>query len=45
MEKLLIHTLIPARGGSKSIPRKNIRIYKKLPLLAHSIKISKDIFL
>lgn len=43
MEKLLIHTLIPARGGSKSIPRKNIRIYKKLPLLAHSIKISKNI--
>ena len=42
MAKIVIHTLIPARGGSKSIPRKNIRLYKKLPLLAHSIKISKN---
>ena len=33
------HTIaiIPARGGSKGIPRKNIIKYKGLPLLAHSI--------
>ncbi|MEM9921880.1 MAG: acylneuraminate cytidylyltransferase family protein [Bacteroidota bacterium] len=30
--------IIPARGGSKSIPRKNIRPLGRLPLIAHSIK-------
>ncbi len=29
--------LIPARGGSKSIPRKNIRLFAGYPLLAYSI--------
>lgn len=29
--------LIPARGGSKSIPRKNIRAFAGYPLLAYSI--------
>ena len=29
--------IIPARGGSKSIPRKNIRPLSKFPLLAYSI--------
>jgi N-acylneuraminate cytidylyltransferase len=29
--------LIPARGGSKSIPRKNIRLFAGHPLLAYSI--------
>ena len=29
--------LIPARGGSKSIPRKNIRLLGKHPLIAYSI--------
>ncbi len=29
--------LIPARGGSKSIPRKNIRSFAGHPLIAHSI--------
>jgi len=29
--------LIPARGGSKSIPRKNIRPFAGLPLIAYSI--------
>ena len=40
---IIIHALIPARGGSKSIPRKNIKIYKKYPLLVHSINVAKDI--
>src|SRR5512147_638986 len=29
--------LIPARGGSKSIPRKNIRLFAGHPLIAYSI--------
>lgn len=29
--------IIPARGGSKRIPEKNIQIFEGLPLLAHSI--------
>jgi len=29
--------LIPARGGSKSIPRKNIRLFASHPLIAYSI--------
>ncbi|MDD5469139.1 MAG: acylneuraminate cytidylyltransferase family protein, partial [Anaerolineales bacterium] len=29
--------LIPARGGSKSIPRKNIRSFAGFPLIAYSI--------
>jgi len=30
--------IIPARGGSKGIPRKNIRLVADKPLLAHSIE-------
>jgi CMP-N-acetylneuraminic acid synthetase len=30
--------LIPARGGSKSIPRKNIRLFAGFPLVAYSIR-------
>lgn len=29
--------IIPARGGSKSIPRKNIQLFAKFPLIAYSI--------
>jgi CMP-N-acetylneuraminic acid synthetase len=29
--------IIPARGGSKRLPQKNIKILGKIPLLAHSI--------
>ena len=29
--------LIPARGGSKSIPRKNIKFLNKKPLIEYSI--------
>lgn len=33
--------VIPARGGSKTIPRKNIRDLAGLPLIAYSIKAGK----
>ena len=34
--------IIPARGGSKSIPSKNIQKLGKLPLIAHTIKSAKS---
>ncbi len=33
-----ILAIIPARGGSKSIPRKNIRLFTEYPLIAFSIR-------
>ena len=32
--------IIPARGGSKRIPRKNIRLFAGIPIIAHSIQIA-----
>ncbi len=37
-----ILALIPARGGSKSIPRKNIKLLGGLPLLAYSIAAARQ---
>jgi len=34
--------IIPARGGSKRIPRKNIKIFAGLPIIAHSIKAAQE---
>jgi YrbI family 3-deoxy-D-manno-octulosonate 8-phosphate phosphatase len=34
--------LVPARGGSKSIPRKNIRLFAGHPLIAYSIAAAKQ---
>ncbi len=34
--------LIPARGGSKGVPRKNIRELAGIPLIAHSIQAAGD---
>jgi len=42
MSKLNIVALIPARSGSKGIINKNIKLYKGIPLLAHSIKIALE---
>jgi len=39
--KLKIISLIPARGGSKGVPRKNIRLLAGKPLIAYSIEQSK----
>ncbi len=33
--------LIPARGGSKSVPKKNIRLFKGHPLIAYSIAVAR----
>jgi len=37
-----IFALIPARSGSKGIIDKNIKDYKGIPLIAHSIKLAKE---
>ena len=34
--------IIPARGGSKGIPRKNIRPLLGIPLITHSIKDAQE---
>ena len=34
---MVVLALIPARGGSKGIPRKNIRLFAGYPLIAYSI--------
>ena len=34
--------LIPARGGSKRIPKKNIKIFHGKPLIAWSIEVAKS---
>lgn len=36
--------IIPARGGSKGIPKKNIQDLGGLPLIAHTIEAAKKIF-
>lgn len=33
--------IIPARGGSKRIPRKNIKLFAGLPIIAYSIKAAQ----
>lgn len=38
--KILV--VIPARGGSKGIPRKNIRLLGKKPLIAHTIEMAQS---
>lgn len=46
MNRKKIYALIPARGGSKSVPLKNIKILHGKPLIVHSIesaKMTKDI--
>lgn len=34
--------LIPARGGSKGVPKKNIKLLGKLPLIQYTINSAKD---
>ncbi len=41
MKNQNVVAIIPARGGSKSIPRKNIRFLGGIPLLAYSIAAAK----
>ena len=37
-----IIVIIPARGGSKGLPRKNIRSFNNIPLVVHSINYAKE---
>lgn len=37
-----IYAIIPARGGSKSIPKKNIKLLNGRPLIAYSIDYAKN---
>ena len=36
-----IIVISPARGGSKGLPRKNIRSFNNIPLVVHSINYAK----
>ena len=38
----MILVVIPARGGSKGIPRKNLRLLNNKPLISYSIEIAKS---
>ena len=42
MENKKIIAIIPARGGSKGIPRKNIKILASKPLIAWTIEAAKN---
>ncbi len=37
-----IVAIIPARGGSKRIPGKNVKLFAGLPMIAHSIRAARD---
>jgi YrbI family 3-deoxy-D-manno-octulosonate 8-phosphate phosphatase len=41
-QKNEVLAIIPARGGSKGIPRKNIRLLAGYPLIAYSIEIARQ---
>lgn len=41
-QRFHILALIPARGGSKGIPRKNLRFLGGLPLVAHSVRHGRE---
>jgi N-acylneuraminate cytidylyltransferase len=34
--------IIPARGGSKRIPRKNVKLFAGLPMIAHSLRAARE---
>ncbi len=42
IKKAEILAIIPARGGSKGIPRKNIKGFAGYPLIAYSILAAKQ---
>jgi CMP-N-acetylneuraminic acid synthetase len=39
----MVVAIIPARGGSKRLPRKNVRRFAGKPLLVHSIEVAQKI--
>ena len=44
MNKQKVVAIIPARGGSKGIPRKNIRLLNGKPLISYAIEVAKSQF-
>ncbi|WP_425421127.1 pseudaminic acid cytidylyltransferase [Phaeodactylibacter xiamenensis] len=34
--------IIPARGGSKRIPRKNIKLFRGVPIISYSIRLAQE---
>lgn len=44
MEKLNYNIIIPARGGSKRFPKKNVALFFGKPLIAHSIEFALKSF-
>jgi CMP-N,N'-diacetyllegionaminic acid synthase len=42
LEDILV--VIPARGGSKGIPRKNLKVLGDKPLIAYTIEVAKELF-
>jgi len=40
---LKVLAVVPARGGSKGVPRKNIRLLGKEPLIAHTLKTALSV--
>ena len=37
-----LHAIITARGGSKGLPRKNLRLFRGEPLIAHTIRAAQN---
>lgn len=42
VEEILV--VIPARGGSKGIPRKNLKLLGEKPLIAYAIEVARELF-
>ena len=38
----MVNCFIFARGGSKGLPKKNIKMFHGLPLISHSISLAKN---
>jgi len=43
VRKPVVLAIIPARGGSKSVPRKNLRMFCGQPLIVHSINVARHV--
>jgi len=41
MKMGLTVAIIPARGGSKRIPRKNVKLFAGLPMIAHTVRAAR----
>lgn len=44
MSKIKFLALVPARGGSKRLPRKNLKLLGDIPLLAWTLNTAKEVF-